>query len=342
MSFLFVFLAAVAAFSVSALAGGGAGLVMIPVLGLVLPATQVPAALSIGTAVSSASWLAVFRAAVRWDVVIWFVPAALPFVGVGAWLLTLVEPHYLRLALGLFLLANLGCALAPRRAAATTGGRNPTRASLAALGAVAGFTSGFTGAVGVLFNDVYLRWGMGKREIVATRAANEVLLHVLKVALYAAFGLVDGPTLATGGLVAAAAVVASLGAKRILSGLDDAVFRRLNHGAMGVAGAALLWSAGTALAARHDIYLLGRLDAAGVEVGVRWRERSASVEWRGPGGPRFEVAVDVAEVPEHLRPEVASFVAGADRVVIERVRAIGHVHYEVAAYRDGAKRTLRI
>ena len=41
---------------------------LIPLLGLALPASSVPGALSIGTAMSSASRLAVFRSAVRWDI----------------------------------------------------------------------------------------------------------------------------------------------------------------------------------------------------------------------------------------------------------------------------------
>ncbi|HMH66584.1 MAG TPA: TSUP family transporter [Pinirhizobacter sp.] len=69
-----VFVAAVAAFLVSAFAGGGAGLILLPMLALVLPAVSVPAALSIGSTLSSVSRLALFRRHIRWDVVRWFLP----------------------------------------------------------------------------------------------------------------------------------------------------------------------------------------------------------------------------------------------------------------------------
>ena len=49
MMFIIVFACAFLAFSLSAVCGGGAGLLMIPLLGQYLPITQVPAALSIGT-----------------------------------------------------------------------------------------------------------------------------------------------------------------------------------------------------------------------------------------------------------------------------------------------------
>lgn len=54
---MLVFIGAFVAFGISVFAGGGAGLVLIPLLGLVLPPASVPAALSIGMAVSSASRL---------------------------------------------------------------------------------------------------------------------------------------------------------------------------------------------------------------------------------------------------------------------------------------------
>lgn len=341
LSLAVIFVAAIAAFSVSALAGGGAGLVMLPLLGLALPAAQVPAALSIGTAVSSISRLVMFRDAVRWEVVRWFVPAAMPFVFAGAWLLTHVQPHYLRLALGCFLVGNLLFALRPRRTPPCSPTR-PSPASLGMLGAVAGFVSGFTGAVGVLFNDVYLRWGLSKQEIVATRAANEILLHLVKIALYATFGLLDGPTFALGGLVAVAAVLASFGAKRILAGLDEALFRRINLGAMGVAGVAMLCSAGGALATQHGLGWTGRFDAAGLEVGVRWQDRFVAIEWLDRGGPRFERSIDMAQLPPDLRSVATSFAHGADRVVVEKVRALDGVTYEIKAYREDRKTSLTI
>ena len=50
---------------------------------------------------------------------------------------------------------------------------------LAIVGFFAGFVSGITGAIGLLFNRFYLRYGLTKEEIVATRAANEIFLHFI-------------------------------------------------------------------------------------------------------------------------------------------------------------------
>lgn len=99
-----ILVASAAAFGLSAVSGGGAGLLLMPLLGLVLPGTQVPAALSIGTVASSATRIISFRQAIRWDIVRHFAPTALPFAALGAWALSRMEPAYLSLLLGVFLM----------------------------------------------------------------------------------------------------------------------------------------------------------------------------------------------------------------------------------------------
>src|ERR1700761_5236786 len=115
--FAVVFVVALAAFTISAFTGGGAGLVLLPILALWLPAVGVPADLSIGSTVSSLSRLAFFLRHIRWDVVRWCLPAALPGAWRGAWLFALVDLAWLELCLWLSLLASLWALLAPGRMA---------------------------------------------------------------------------------------------------------------------------------------------------------------------------------------------------------------------------------
>ncbi|PKA02476.1 sulfite exporter TauE/SafE family protein [Leptospira ellisii] len=100
-----VFFSAYVSFLLSAICGGGAGLLLIPVLGFFLPIQFVPAALSIGTFASSWSRLTVFHRFIRWDIVRWFVPPAIVAVWFGVWLLKFVNPLYLEMLIG-FLLTN--------------------------------------------------------------------------------------------------------------------------------------------------------------------------------------------------------------------------------------------
>lgn len=92
MGLILVFFAAVLAFGLSTVSGAGAGLLLLPVLARVLPTATVPAALTVGTATSTVSKLALFRQHVNWAVTRRFVPGAVPGVLLGAFLLKYLNP----------------------------------------------------------------------------------------------------------------------------------------------------------------------------------------------------------------------------------------------------------
>ena len=56
------------AFWISAICGGGASLILIPILNLMLPSSVVPFSLTIGTFTSSASRIAVFKKHISWKI----------------------------------------------------------------------------------------------------------------------------------------------------------------------------------------------------------------------------------------------------------------------------------
>jgi uncharacterized membrane protein YfcA len=71
------------AFWISAICGGGASLILIPILNLLLPTSLVPFSLTIGTFTSSASRIAVFKQHINWKIFLWFVPFSIPAVLLG-------------------------------------------------------------------------------------------------------------------------------------------------------------------------------------------------------------------------------------------------------------------
>ncbi|WPP22675.1 sulfite exporter TauE/SafE family protein [Komagataeibacter rhaeticus] len=295
LPWLLILAASTAAFGLSAVSGGGAGLILMPLLGLVLPGTQVPATLSIGTAASSAARILSFRHAIRWDIVRHFAPTALPFAALGAWALSRMDPACLSLLLGLFLMGNLPLLF---RGSASHVSVKPVRiASLHALGAAAGFISGFTGAVGLVFNGFYYRLGLRKEEIVATRAANEIMLHVLKIMLYATFGLLDARATAAGIAVATAAVLSSILMKFVLPYLHDRLFHHIGHAAMVIAGIAMVLAASSQIARRENITLHFAHADEDVTASLSWRRHVLAVEWEHG---------DELELSHWLRPAPAS------------------------------------
>ena len=104
---IILFVGAVIAFWISAICGGGASLILIPVLNLMLPVPVVPFSLTIGTFASSISRIFVFRKHIYWPVFFWFVTFSLPAVWLGASLLQYVNPVYIQLFIAIFLLINV-------------------------------------------------------------------------------------------------------------------------------------------------------------------------------------------------------------------------------------------
>lgn len=327
-----LFLTSTVAFAISTVSGGGAGLVLLPVLGIGLAAAQVPVALSVGSAISSVTRLGVFLRDVEWRVVRWFVPFSLPGAFLGVLLLDHMSPLYLKAALGLFLLGNLPMLFRRRHEGL---GKPMGPKAVMVLGFLAGFVSGLTGAVGLLFNGFYVRYGLGKQQVIATRAANEVLLHATKLLLYAAFGLFTTHALGTGAIVGISAVAATFATRRLLPYLSEALFRRLGYAAMVMAGVTMTANAGYELAAKHEISVTSQRARHGFDVVLDGFGQHMSVEFRTNELPEIEYLVAFDQLPADRRAIAAPLVEGAERVVVETVLSWRRVAYELYVHREG-------
>jgi uncharacterized membrane protein YfcA len=102
---------------------------------------------------------------------------------VGAYLIKYINPNYLQLIVALFLIGNVPQLFKSKKEEAQSEKPYP-KYILAIIGFLAGFVSGITGAIGLLFNRFYLKFGLTKEQIVATRAANTFLLVCIHKWLY--------------------------------------------------------------------------------------------------------------------------------------------------------------
>jgi uncharacterized membrane protein YfcA len=332
---LLLFAATVAAFWISAIAGGGASMVLIPLLNMMLPVAEVPLALTIGTFSSSASRVAVFRQHISWRVFAWFVPFSIPAVLLGAWLIKYANPLYLQVAVGVFLVSNLPELFRSRSAQIKEEAPHP-RHVLGLIGFLAGFVSGITGAVGLLFNRFYLRQGLSKEQIVATRAANEILLHTIKLGIYIALGLYSTQSLLLGVMVALGAIGSSITVNRILPYISELLFRRIGYGTMVVAGVVLLTSSARDVIATDRLHMHTRLLNEGGETAVYWRNSALVLEYTWDDGLEIEFPVTYADLPAHLQAKHDSLAAHCDRVQMEIVHRFRRpVDYEFYCSQNG-------
>ncbi|MFQ6334343.1 sulfite exporter TauE/SafE family protein [Methylophilus sp. 3sh_L] len=331
MIYLSIFLIAFIAFALSMVCGGGAGLLLIPLLGHALPAAQVPAALSVGTSVSSLTKLYLFFQQINWRIVKHFLPLALLGVLAGAWLLSYLAPMYIELCMAIFLVFNLPYLF--KKVVPNT--EKPTLSDhfLKLIGFLAGFISALTGAVGVLFNGVYLRYGLSKEEIVATRAANEICLHIVKLGLYAYFGLFTLKALTIGLLVAVAAVAATYLMKYVLPKISIHLFSKIGYGAMVLSGVLLLNSAILRIQEAHDPNVHIVRVSKGYDATVNWDDLIYTIEFKYGEGFEFERIIPFTALDAPRQAYVNAQNIGADKIVIEKVYSLKEIAYEAYYYR---------
>lgn len=335
MPFIIVtlFVVACIAFALSAICGGGASFILLPVLSWILPGAQVPAALSIGTAASSISRMVIFFRNIRWDIVLWFVPPALPAVWFGAKLLSSTDPVLLELFIGFFLVVNLPFIFKPA-VAKTTVSRRP-KWILSLIGLATGFLSGLTGAVGLLFNRFYLTYGMTKEEIVATRAANELVLHVIKIVLYGLFGLLTIKAVTMGLVISLAAIVSAWLMKRLLKFFTERSFQRIGFTAMVLSGIVMMVNSGFTLHKEKQLAIKINTADHKMETKIKWKETSFAMEFAFDEGFEMERVIQLADLPKADQERVNRMVIGADRVLLEEVYSYRKHYYEVYIYKNG-------
>ncbi len=331
---ILLLLGTVVAFWISAICGGGASLILIPILNLLLPTSLVPFSLTVGTFTSSASRIAVFKKHINWKIFLWFVPFSIPAVLWGAFLIKYINPIYLQLIVGLLLIANLPQLFLKKKAIEAEEKPYP-KYILAIVGFLAGFVSGITGAIGLLFNKFYLKYGLKKEEIVATRAANEIFLHFIKLIIYIVLGLYSKTALWLGVTIAVGAIISSYTVKFILPYLSEFVFRKVGYGAMVVSGFVLLFSTSNKIIAQDKVSVSTQNIGDKMETTINWRKSDFVLEYALDDGLEIERPIQASELPQELLTKYKSLLEDYDTILLEKVFKIGDESYEFYCYNKG-------
>lgn len=317
-----LFAGTILAFWISAICGGGASLILIPILNLLLPTSLVPFSLTVGTFTSSASRIAVFKKHINWKIFLWFVPFSIPAVLLGAYLIKYVNPNYLQMIVAFFLIANLPQLFTSKNKTEDTGKEYP-KSALALIGFSAGFISGITGAVGLLFNRFYLRFGLKKEEIVATRAANEIFLHLIKLIIYISLGLYSNMALWLGIVIAIAAIVSSYTVKYILPHLSENLFKKIGYAAMVISGITLLTGTSGKII-KQDQIAINNSSTQNVKIySMSWRNTHMELEYKAGKGLELEKNVHPEELSGSLKEKYHSLMEYYDKVHVEKVYTLG-------------------
>ena len=191
--------------------------------------------------------------------------------------------------MGLFLISNLTFLF--KKPKQLNEAEKPTNFILSLIGFSAGFLSGLTGAVGLIFNRFYLRYGLSKEQIVATRAANEIILHLVKIVLYFLFGLITTNVIYIGIVVALSAVLSSWSMKWILPKLSETLFKKIGYFAMVISGFGMLSQSGSDLVTANNVTVDTLIKDKGLESKLQWQNANYALEFSYDEGFEFEQVI---------------------------------------------------
>ena len=256
-----VYLSVVSFFAwiVSTLAGGGSPFVLIPLVNLLMGAASVPPVITIGMFLGNAHRVLLFWREINWELTMWYAPGAIIGSFLGAYTFTQIHLDWLQLIIGVFLIVSAvlfaiekNPVIAEVKTDLLT---EPPKDSLSInesghklkawyimpAGFLKAFVSGLVGTTGPVLNPFYLRYGLVKEQLLATKATHVVIIHLVKIITYGAFAALSREEVIAGLAIGLAAIPANLVGKAILSRMSPDQFRQIVLAFMSVGGIWMLW-----------------------------------------------------------------------------------------------------
>jgi uncharacterized membrane protein YfcA len=203
---------------VSAVAGFGGGVVLLPVFVALFGLRVAVPVLTLTQLVSNGSRVALNRHDVDRRLVGWFAVGAIP-CAVGAGLLFATAPlAFLERLLGVLLLA-----VVVWRRWRPHPPRLPPQAFVA-VGAASGLGSALVGSVGPLTAPFFLARGLVKEAYIGTEATSAVVLHAAKLVAYGIGALLSAGVLVLGLLLAPATMLGAWAGRHVVRRISERVF----------------------------------------------------------------------------------------------------------------------
>lgn len=242
MVYVILFLLGAVAFAFSTVAGGGGALLLGATAHHITGVDRIVQSVQLANLVGRPSRILLFLKHVRWETVIWYVPAAWVGAWLGVRLFVELEANWLRLVLGLFLIST-PFQFRFGKSRKTFG--MPLWA-FAPVGLVVAAISSLVGATGAVTNVFYFNYGLTKESLVGTKAVNSFLVGLVQVGAYWSYGAMDGDIWNYGLVLGAGAMVGNVVGKRWLQRFSDGSFQKLALVVMALSGVALLvgWFSG--------------------------------------------------------------------------------------------------
>lgn len=164
----------------SAVAGFGGGVLLLPVFTLLFGLRVAIPMLTLTQLSSNAARVWLNRVDLRWPLIGWFAAGAVPLAFAGGLMLARAPLGPLQRLLGVFLIG----VVVWRRA--NPHPFKPSDPAFAGVGAASGLGSALLGSVGPLTAPFFLAYGLTRSAYIGTEAASALTMHLTKIAAYGA------------------------------------------------------------------------------------------------------------------------------------------------------------
>lgn len=236
MTFIILLIAGGIAWFISTIAAGGAAMLMIPLITLMLGPQSVAPAISLGAFLANPSRAWLFRNHVDWKVCHWLIPGSLLGAILGAWTFTQISPQWIEIFLGLFLVSTVF----QYQFGKSTRSFPMKKRWFFPLGVVVSFLSGVIGGTGPVHNPFMLNYGLEKERLVATKAINSLVMQLTKLIAYTGFGAMTLEIGSYGLVIGIGGAIGAWFASKHLKNIDPTRFRVYTLILMPICGAILL------------------------------------------------------------------------------------------------------
>lgn len=224
------------AWIISTLSGGGGSLLLVPVITIVVGAQAVAPIVSLSTLIAEPSRVYLFWKQIEWPLVYWYLPGAIPGAYLGAYIFTHLKAEWLQIILGIFLISTV----VQYRWGEKKKSFTVKRWYFLLAGFLVALFSGIIGEIGPVLNPLYLNYGAVKDEMIGTKSVNGLVMQLIKLGTYTAFGVMTGPLLGYGLLIGLVATLANVVGKRVLKSMDEKRFRQVVITVMVVSGLVMI------------------------------------------------------------------------------------------------------
>ena len=214
----------------SAVAGFGGGVLLLPVFTALFGLRTAVPGLTLAQLSSNGSRVWFNRHALRWSIIGRFALGAVPFALAGGLLLAAAPLTSLKRLLGMFLLL----VVAWRRL--NPHPRRPAQRAFVGVGAASGLGSALLGSAGPLTAPFFLSYGLVRDAYIGTEAACALVMHLTKLVAYGAGALLNPTVLLLGLALTPATLAGAWAGRRTVGRISDRLFVRLVEAGLVAAG----------------------------------------------------------------------------------------------------------